>query len=81
MKNKFLEFLKENLTALQFENLAAKLDLSPRGLTFIIEGKTELTARQLETLSLLTNKRMEVVFQAYDRATRKIVALQKTQAA
>lgn len=75
MKNTFNEWLKQNLTALQFENLAAKLDVSPRGLTFLIEGKTELTARQLETLSILTNKKMEVVFREYDRATKTIKTL------
>lgn len=77
MKNTFIEFLENNLTVLQFGNLAAKLDLSPHALTKIFNGKNELTARQLETITLLTGKPFDVVFKEYDRATKKPLNLQK----
>jgi len=76
-QNTFEEFLKNSLTVIQFRNLPAKLDLSPHAWTKILSGKKELTARQLDTLSLLTNKSINVVFKEYDRATKQPLNLQK----
>lgn len=80
MKNIFLEWLEKNLTANQLNNLPEKLGISPHALTKIINGKKELTARQLDQLSTLSNKRLDIIFKAYDQGTRKIETL-KTQAA
>jgi hypothetical protein len=76
-QNNFEEFLKNSLTVIQFGNLPAKLDLSPHAWTKILNGKKELTARQLDTLSTLSGKPLNVVFKEYDRATKQTLNLQK----
>ena len=75
-QNTFEEFLKNTLTVLQFGNLPAKLDLSPHAWTKILNGKKELTARQLDTISPLSGQQLNVVFKEYDRGTKKPLNLQ-----
>lgn len=80
MKNNFEEWLEKNLTANQLNNLPAKLGISPHALTKIINGKKELTARQLDKLSTLSNKRLDVIFKVYDNATRNYATPQNKAA-